>query len=53
VPFSDSHVAEQFAKSHPGYDGLLNVIEDALIARQAVQRGPVSGPIRTGRGPAS
>jgi len=40
VAFSDFGVAEQFAKSNPGCEGLLNVIEDALIERRAMQRWP-------------
>ncbi len=40
VAFSDFGVAEQFAKSHPGNEGLLNVIEDALIERRAMERWP-------------
>ena len=40
VAFSDFGVAEQFTKSHPGYEGLLNVIEDALIERRAMDRWP-------------
>jgi cobaltochelatase CobT len=40
VAFSDFGVAEQFAKSHPGYEGLLNVVEDALIERRAMDRWP-------------
>ncbi|MDM8005437.1 MAG: hypothetical protein QUV05_04700 [Phycisphaerae bacterium] len=38
VAFSDFGVAEQFTKSHPGCEGLLNVIEDALIERRAMER---------------
>ena len=34
MPFSGSHVAEQFARRHPGHEGLLSVIEDALIERR-------------------
>ncbi len=40
VAFSDFGVAEQFARKHPGFDGLLNVIEDALIERRAMDRWP-------------
>lgn len=40
VAFSDFGVAEQFASSHPGCEGLLNVIEDALIERRAMERWP-------------
>ena len=38
VAFSDFGVAEQFTRKHPGFEGLLNVIEDALIERRAMQR---------------
>ena len=40
VAFSDFRVAEQFAKTHPGFEGMLNVVEDALIERRAMQRWP-------------
>jgi cobalamin biosynthesis protein CobT len=40
VAFSDFGVAEQFARKHPGYEGMLNVVEDALIERRAMQRWP-------------
>jgi len=40
VAFSDFKVAESFAKKHPGMEGLLNVIEDARIERDAMQRWP-------------
>lgn len=40
VAFSDFGVAEQFAKKHPGFEGMLNVVEDALIERRAMQRWP-------------
>jgi hypothetical protein len=40
VAFSDFGVAEQFAKNHPGYEAMLNVVEDALIERRAMQRWP-------------
>jgi len=40
VAFSDFKVAESFAKQHPGKEGLLNVIEDARIERDAMQRWP-------------
>ena len=40
VAFSDFGVAEQFAKKHPGCEGLLNVVEDALIERRAMERWP-------------
>jgi len=38
VAFSDFGVAKEFMKKHPGFEGLLNVIEDALIERRAIQR---------------
>lgn len=40
VAFSDFGVAARFAKKHPGFEGLLNVIEDALIERRAMDRWP-------------
>jgi len=40
VAFSDFQVVEQFMKKHPGKQGLLNVVEDALIERRAMQRWP-------------
>ena len=40
VAYSDFGVTEQFARKHPGFEGLLNVIEDALIERRAMQRWP-------------
>jgi len=40
VAFSDFQVAEEFARKHPGYEGMLNVVEDALIERRAMQRWP-------------
>ena len=38
VAFSDFNVAQAFATKHPGRLGLLNVVEDALIERRAMQR---------------
>ena len=40
VAFSDFRVAEEFAQKHPGYEGLLNTVEDALIERRAMERWP-------------
>ena len=40
VAFSDFNEAEKFAQKHPGYEGLLNVVEDALIERRAMERWP-------------
>ncbi|GMU20515.1 MAG: hypothetical protein AMXMBFR13_06120 [Phycisphaerae bacterium] len=40
VAFSDFQVAQEFEQKHPGYLGLLNVVEDALIERRAMQRWP-------------
>ena len=40
VAFSDFNVAERFARKHPGYEGLLNTVEDALIERRAMERWP-------------
>jgi hypothetical protein len=42
VAFSDFGVAEQFARKQPGFEGLLNVIEDALIERRAMERWPLT-----------
>ncbi len=38
VAFSDFKVAERFAKSHPGFEGLLNVIEDALNRKTGLRQ---------------
>ena len=40
VAFSDFGVAEEFVKKHPGFEGMLNVVEDALIERRAMERWP-------------
>ena len=40
VAFSDFKAAEEFEQKHPGCLGLLNVIEDALIERKAMDRWP-------------
>jgi cobalamin biosynthesis protein CobT len=40
VAFSDFQVAEEFEKKHPGCLGMLNVVEDALIERRAMERWP-------------
>lgn len=40
VAFSDFRVAERFSRKHPGFEGMLNVVEDALIERRAMQRWP-------------
>ncbi|MGD2111185.1 MAG: VWA domain-containing protein [Phycisphaerae bacterium] len=40
VAFSDFRVVEQFAKKHPGREGMLNVVEDALVERRAMERWP-------------
>jgi hypothetical protein len=40
VACSDFTVAVHFAKKHPGFDGLLNVVEDALVKRRAMERWP-------------
>ena len=40
VAFSDFGAAEHLARKHPGCEGLLNVIEDALIERRAMERWP-------------
>ena len=40
VAFSDFKVAESVAKKHPSMEGLLDIIEDARIERDAMQRWP-------------
>lgn len=40
VAFSDFKVVGEFMKKHPGREGLLNVVEDALIERRAMERWP-------------
>jgi len=40
VAFSDFKMPEQFVQKHPGFGGLLNVVEDALIERRAMGRWP-------------
>ena len=40
VAFSDFKVVAEFSAKHPGYEGMLNVVEDALIERRAMQRWP-------------
>lgn len=40
VAFSDFEVAAEFEKKHPGRLDVLNVVEDALIERKAMQRWP-------------
>ncbi len=40
VAFSDFGVAGEFEAKHPGCLGLLNVVEDALIERRAMDRWP-------------
>jgi|GEM_PF-834089 len=40
VAFSDFRVVTEFSARHPGYEGMLNVVEDALIERRAMKRWP-------------
>lgn len=40
VAFSDFKVVAEFSAKHPGYEGMLNVVEDALIERRAMKRWP-------------
>ncbi|MBN1489881.1 MAG: hypothetical protein JXA69_08185, partial [Phycisphaerae bacterium] len=40
VAFSDFQVAAEFSRKHRGFEGILNVVEDALIERLAMQRWP-------------
>ena len=37
VAFSDFKVVAEFSAMHPGYEGMLNVVEDALIERRAMR----------------
>jgi len=37
---SNFTIAEEFVKKHCGYEGLLNVVEDALIEKRAMERWP-------------
>ena len=40
VAFSDFKVVKKFNTRHPGHEGMLNVVEDALIERRAMKRWP-------------
>jgi len=40
VAFSDFEVLKKFSEQHPGAEGLLNVVEDALVERKGMQRWP-------------
>ena len=40
VAFSDFQVAAEFSRKRRGFEGILNVVEDALIERLAMQRWP-------------
>ena len=40
VAFSDFKVVKEFSEKHPGREAMLNVVEDALIERRAMQRWP-------------
>ena len=40
VAFSRFEEIAQFAKKHRGYEGMLNVVEDALVERRAMERWP-------------
>ena len=40
VAFSDFKVVEAFAKKYPGYEAMLNVVEDAFIERRLMERWP-------------
>ena len=40
VAFSDFKVVKEFNTRHPGHEGMLNVVEDALIERRAMKRWP-------------
>ncbi len=40
VAFSDFKVVKGFSEKHPGREAMLNVVEDALIEKRAMQRWP-------------
>jgi cobalamin biosynthesis protein CobT len=40
VAFSDFKVVKEFSEKHPGHEAMLNVVEDALIEKRAMQRWP-------------
>jgi cobalamin biosynthesis protein CobT len=40
VAFSDFEVLKEFSAKHRGYEGLLNVVEDALVERRTMDRWP-------------
>lgn len=40
VAFSDFQFVGEFSQKHPGYEAMLNVVEDALIEKRAMQRWP-------------
>jgi len=40
VAFSDFEVLKEFSEKHTGAEGLLNVVEDALVERKVMQRWP-------------
>lgn len=40
VAFSDFQFVKEFSQKHPGYEAMLNVVEDALIEKRAMQRWP-------------
>jgi len=40
VAFSDFQVLKEFSAKHRGYEGLLNVVEDALVERLTMDRWP-------------
>jgi cobalamin biosynthesis protein CobT len=40
VAFSDFKVMKEFSEKHPGTEGLLNVVEDALVEQKVMQRWP-------------
>jgi len=40
VAFSDFEVVKEFSEKHPGYEALLNVVEDGFIEREAMKRWP-------------
>ena len=40
VAFSDVHVLKEFSAKPRGYEGLLNVVEDAFVERRTMDRWP-------------
>ncbi len=49
VEFSDFRQVKRFSKKHPGFEAMLNVVEDALIEKLAMERWPGGRDARTPR----